>query len=179
MNAALNFNLFTVSQGTWPCSAVTAEGVVFRQNEKITITADMVTQALRYTDSRTPTLAVLKETIETVFFNGRTIPEVDFGLSVEKALKAGQLKAVDPWHEGNYSVRIRRPDKVLFGETQLSALELERLAEHIDALYRTAEGMNISFRVAVTFEGELPDEEIAIRLNEILARIQPNWKLTS
>jgi hypothetical protein len=44
------------------------------------------------------------------------------------------LTAVDDWQTGELSIRVRRPDTVLFGETQLDPLGLERLAEHADNL---------------------------------------------
>lgn len=177
VNEALSLPLFEVAGGTWPCSPAAADTVTFQFIEKVRITPDMVIQALNYTDSRTPTLSGVKEAIETYFLNGRPAPEADFWQSVKTAVNSGGVTAVDTWQEGELAVRIRRPDTILFGEAQLDPLGLERLAEQADNLYLIAEGMNLTFKVSLTLEGQMPDEDALQRLNEILSKIQLGWRL--
>lgn len=177
VNEALSLPLFEVSGGAWPCSPAAADEVTFRFIDKIIITPDMIIQALNYTDSRTPSLSGVKEAIETYFLNGRVAPDDDFWQSVKTAVNNGGVTAVDAWQEGELSIRIRRPDTVLFGEAQLDPLGLERLAEQADNLYLIAEGMNLTFKVSLTLEGQTPDEDTLQRLNEILSKIQPGWRL--
>jgi hypothetical protein len=177
VNEALSLPLFEIASGTWPCSPAAADEVVFQFIEKITITPDMVVQALNYTDSHTPSLYVVKETIETYFLNGRRAPDEDFWQGVNTAINSGSITAVDDWHIGELSIRVRRPDTVLFGETQLDPLGLERLAEQADNLYLIAEDMNVAFKVSLTLEGQAPDENTLQRLNEVLEKIQGGWRL--
>ena len=84
---------------------------------------------------------------------------------------------MDAWRDGELSIRIRRPDTVLFGEIKLDTLGLERLAEQADELYLIAEGMNLTFKVSLTLEGQAPDKETLQRLNEVLGKIQAGWRL--
>lgn len=177
VNEALSLPLFERASGDWPCSPAAADEVVFQFIEKITITPDMVIQALNYTGSHTPSLSGVKEAIETYFLNGRVAPDDDFWASVKTAVSSGGITAVDAWQEGELSIRIRRPDTVLFGEIQLDPLGLERLAEQADDLYLIAEGMNLTFKVSLTLEGQAPDEETLQRLNEVLGKIQAGWRL--
>jgi hypothetical protein len=177
VNEALSLPLFEVASGAWPCSPAAADEVTFRFIDKITITPDMVIKALNYTDSHTPSLSGVKEAIEKYFLNGRVAPDDDFWQSVKTAVSSGGVTAVDAWQEGELSIRIRRPDTVLFGETQLDPLGLERLAEQADNLYLIAEGMNLTFKISLTLEGQMPDEETLQRLNEVMGKIQGGWRL--
>jgi hypothetical protein len=178
VNEALSLPLFEIAEGSWPCSPAAADEVVFQFIEKITITPDMVVQALNYTDSHTPSLSSVKEAIEQYFLNGRVAPDEDFWKSVTSAVDGGSLTALDAWNAGELSIRVRRPDTVLFGETKLDTLGLERLAEQADDLYLIAQDMNVTFKVSLTLEGQAPDEDTLQRLNEVLEKIQAGWRLS-
>jgi len=177
VNEALRFNLFEIKHGAWPCSPIAINDVIFGVIEEVAITDEMVIQALKHISSKTPTLKSVKETIEQYFLNGRPVPESDFLRSTQSAISRGALKTIDDWREDDLTIRIRQPDTVLFGETQLDALALERLAEHANELYTLVGGMNITFNVSLTLEGEAPDEQGLARVNELLGKIKAQWRV--
>lgn len=179
VNEALSLGLFEVTEGAWPCSPVTADQVKFQVIEKITLTPETVVKALSYTDSKTPTLTTIKETIEQQFFGGRTIPEDAFLTNAQSALDRGDLTAIDEWNSAApWSVRVRQPDAVLYGETTLDSMGLQRLPEGAIELFAIAPELNFTFRVSLTAEGQPPDPETLAQLNKLLGEIQDGWKLS-
>jgi hypothetical protein len=178
VDEALNMKLFEVAQGTWPCSPAATDNLIFRPVEKIEVTAQMIASAIEYTGSQTPTLAAIKEAIENRFFGGRSVPDESFFRTAQGMTQDGVLSTVDPWNDQTPgSIRVRRPDAVLFGETHLDELGLQRLAESVSELFETAPELNFAFRVTMTAEGQMVDASVVERLNEILGHIQSGWKL--
>ena len=174
----MGLSLFEVVSGVWPCSPAAADSVTFRVPEKIALQPEMIVKAMPYTTGGTPTLSTLKETVEQQFLNGQTIPETDFVVQVQKALDAQQLSAVDMWDGRSLSARIRVPNTVLFGETTLDALGLERLAEAASDLFGLAAAMNVSFRVALTLEGQATEADTVERINQLLDGIKKGWNVS-
>jgi hypothetical protein len=178
VNEALSLGFFEVAGGPWPCSPVAANEVIFRPVEKITLSAETVLKAIEYTGSSTPTLSKIKEAIKNQFFSGREIPNELFIEKAKEAIERGFLSPVDEWRgTASEGIRVRRPDIVLFGETELDLLGLQRLAEQVSELIVTAPGMNFTFRASVTIEGQLPDKETLQRLNTLLDKIRKGWQL--
>lgn len=178
VDEALNMRLFEVAQGSWPCSPAAMDELRFRPVERIEVTAQMIASAIEYTGSQTPTLKAIKEAIEKQFFGGRTVPDESFFRIAKGMTQDGSLAVLDPWNASTPgAVRVRRPDKVLFGEVHLDELGLQRLAETVSELFEAAPELNFAFRVALTAEGQMTDSDLGERLNEILSRIQSGWKL--
>jgi hypothetical protein len=178
VDEALNMRLFELDRGSWPCSPAAMDELAFRPVEKVEVTAQMIANAIEYTGSQTPTLKAIKEAIEKQFFGGRIVPDECFFRTAKGMTQDGSLAVLDPWSASTPgAVRVRRPDKVLFGEVHLDELGLQRLAETVSELFETAPELNFAFRVALTAEGQMTDSDLAERLNEILGRIQAGWKL--
>ena len=133
---------------------------------------------MQYTTGGTPTLSTLKETVEQQFLNGQALPEADFIEQVQKVFATKQLSAVDTWDGRSLSTRVRVPNTVLFGETTLDALGLEKLAEATSDLFSLAAAMNISFRVALTLEGQATEADTVERINQLLDGIKKGWKVS-
>ena len=72
--------------------------------------------------------------------------------------------------------RIHRPLRVLIAETVLGSVELQKLAEAAGQLLSTAPGLDFTFRVVLSAEGELPDEETLERLNAALGEVKAGWR---
>ena len=178
VDEALSMKLFEVAQGVWPCSPAAAQELRFRRVEKIEVTAQMIVNAMSYTESQTPTLAAIKEVIQREFFGGRAVPDESFFRSARTMTEDGVIATVTPWNaQSPGSVRVRRPDQVLFAEAALDQLALVRLAESVGELLETAPELNFAFRVSLTAEGQVTDEGLVARLNEILSRIHEGWGL--
>jgi hypothetical protein len=178
INEALSLNLFEVVGGTWPCSPAAIGSVTFRVPEKIALQPDMIAKAMQYTTGGTPTLSVLKETVERQFLNGQAVPEADFVTQVQQALDDQKLSTVDTWDGRSLSARVRVPNTVLFGETTLDALGLEKLAEAAGDLFGLAAAMNVTFRVALTLEGQTTEVETIEQINQLLDGIRKGWKVS-
>lgn len=179
INEALSMGLFELASGTWPCSPLAADEVSFRPVTKIEVTQQMVLKAIEYTGSQTPTLTAIKEAIEKYLFGGRPIPAKEFHTVTRRAVDDGVLTALDAWKADNPgAVRVRRPDTVLFGESQLDSMGLQRLAEGVGELMMAAPELSFNFRVALTVEGQVADPAILEQLNKILAGIQEGWRLS-
>ncbi len=178
VNEAVELGLFEVATGSWPCSPAATDEVSFRIPETITLQPEMVVQAINYTSGGTPTLRTVKETLEKQFFGGRSLPDDDFKVQVQKALDTRKLTAVDKWDGSSLSARVRLPDTVLFGEATLGALELEKLAEAASALYTLAAKMKVTFRVALTLEGRATGSETIEQINQLLGSIQKGWEVS-
>jgi hypothetical protein len=178
VDEAVSMGLFEVAQGTWPCSPAAIAELVLRPVEKIEVTAQMIANAIDYTDSQTPTLNAIKEAIEKQFFGGRPVPDDSFFRVAKGMTQDGSLSTVNPWNERTPGVvRVRRPERVLFGEAHLDELGLQRLAETVSELLETAPELNFAFRVSLTAEGQMRDEGMVEQLNKILSQIQSGWKL--
>lgn len=178
VNEAVSLNLFEVAAGVWPCSPAAIDSVTFRVPEKISLQPEMIVTAMQYTTGGTPTLSTLKETIEQQFLSGRSLPEADFLSQVQTVLDANQLSAVDVWDGYSLSTRVRVPNTVLFGEATLDALGLEKLAEAAGDLFSLAAAMNVSFRVALTLEGQATEGDTIERINRLLDGIRRGWKVS-
>lgn len=177
---ALNLHLLerTPDSGPWPCSPALTDQVRFQRPEKIELSSETLAKALEYTGSSTPTLRAIKETIEAQFFGGREISLEIFTSKAQEAISQGLLDSIDQWQTGNpLAVRVRKPTKVLFAEAQLAPVDLGRLVEKLDELLTTAPELVFTFRVALSAEGQVPDDESLQKLNDILGKLKPGWTL--
>lgn len=179
VDEALSLRLFEhiPDSGPWPCSPVTADQVEFRLAEQIELTPETILSALAYSGSRTPTLQDIKETIERQFFGGRSIPTDLFQSQVKLALSQGKLKSVEGSSFDSLLSRVRLPDVALYGEAVLDPATLQALVEQVAELLTLAPELAFSFRVAISAEGQKPDETTLQRLNDLLEAIRPGWKL--
>ena len=163
---------------SWPCSPVAADQVLLRIPEEIELSPEAIVQALKYTGTGAPTLRAVKEVVENQFFGGRTILLETFTQQAQAALSTGLLEKVDAATTKDLlGTRVRQPAKVLYAEATFDLLALERLAEKVGELISLAPQLNYAFRVSLTAEGQPPDDETYNRLNEVLSRIRPGWKL--
>ncbi len=178
VDEALNLHLLesTPESGSWPCSPALIDQVRFRRPEKIELSPETIAKALEYTGTNTPTLRAIKEAIETQFFGGREVPLDVFTSKAQSALSQGLLASIDDWQAANpLAVRVRKPSQVLFAETQLDPVALGRLVEKLDELFTIAPELIFAFRVALSAEGQVQDEETIQRLNKLLSDVQAGW----
>lgn len=179
VSEALNIPLFEIASGSWPCSPIAVAELTFCPVTKGEVTQQMVIKAIEYTGSQTPTLAAIKEAIEQNFFDGHTISTEQFDAVTKSAVKDGALAAIDTWRQESFgSVRVRRPDTVLFGESQLDVMGLQRLAEQVTDLITVAPELNFIFRVVLTVEGQITNQVVVDQLNEILSSVEKGWRLS-
>ncbi|MEW5957009.1 MAG: DUF499 domain-containing protein [Chloroflexota bacterium] len=188
VDEALNLRLFEhdPDSGPWPCSPTTTDQVRFRLVEEIELAPETIISAIEYAGSKTPTLKEIKETIERQFFGGRQVPLDLFQSQVKVAIQQGKLKPVeagvypepDEWVEiESLTGQVRLPDIALYAESALDAAALQNLVERIPDLITIAPELIFSFRLALTVEGQKPDEEIMRQLNALLDAVKPGWKL--
>ncbi len=177
VNEALRLRLFerTPDSGPWPCSPAAMGDVVFQVTEEVHLTPDAVAVALSYTGSTLPTLREVKEAAETQIL-GRDIPEKQFLTAVQDALDRGLVQTEEDRGALSLAWRIHRPLRVLIAETVLGPVELQKLAEAAEQLLSTAPGLDFTFRVVLSAEGELPDEETLERLNAALEEVKAGWR---
>ena len=178
VDEALSLNLFEVVSGSWPCSPATINSLTFRVPEKIALQPEMIVTAMQYTTGGTPTLGTLKETVERQFLNGQAVAETDFVAQVQKAFSEQKLAALDTWDGRSLSVRVRVPNTVLFGETTLDALGLEKLAEAASKLFGLAAAMNVTFHVTLTLEGQAAEADTIEQINQLLDGVRKGWKVS-
>jgi len=178
VDEALSMRLFEVAGGVWPCSPVAADDVSFRLTERIDLTPEMIVRAIEYADSQTPNLAGVKDTIETHFFGGRTLADKEFFAAAKRAVDSGLLTAVDRWQGSDPgSVRVRRPDVVLFAETDITPFALQTLAERLDELTLIDPTLNLHFRISLTVDGQQIAPETVERLDAVLGEVVAGWVL--
>lgn len=176
---ALHLGVLAVAAGAWPCSPAAPETVTLRLPRQVTVTADMLVEAMGHTHSRTPTLRALKAALETHLLGGRPAADAVFLAAAEQALTSDKLKALDLGDAGRdpWLKRVRLPDAAWRAVAILSAAGIQRLGEKIEALVTAAPGLVLDFQVAVSAEGEAPDDATLAALNGILAEIKPGWRL--
>jgi hypothetical protein len=180
IDEALGLRLFerTPDSGPWPCSPVTADQVRFQLVEKIELTPETILSAVDYTPGKTPTLNDIKETIERQFFGGRQVPLDLFQAQVQLAINQGKLKAVEAGAALDpLASRVRLPDVALYGDAVLDAAALQTLAEQVIELLTIAPELAFSFRIAISAEGQKPNQETLHRLNHLLEQIKLGWRL--
>jgi hypothetical protein len=177
VDEALRLHLLerTSDSSPWPCSPAAAGEVVFQVVEEVHLTPDTVVAALSYTDTPVPSLRAVKEAVETAIL-GREIPEKRFLSAVQSALERGLLQVEQQLGPLSLAARIRRPSRALMAETTLGPAELQALAEAAEELLSTAPGLDFTFRVVLTAEGELLDEETLERLNAVLEEVKAGWR---
>jgi hypothetical protein len=73
--------------------------------------------------------------------------------------------------------RVSLPDVALYADAILDAAALQTLAEQVADLITIAPELAFSFRVALSAEGQKPDEETLQQLNALLEEIKPGWRL--
>ncbi len=176
LDEALRLRLFerVADSGPWPCSPVAAQEVVFQVVEEIPLTPDTVVAAFAYTDTPAPSLRAIKEAVETRVL-GRAISEDRFLSAVQHAVERGLLLVEQPIGPLSLATRVRRPVRAMVAETTLGPAELSALAEAVEQLLATAPGLDFTFRVVLSAEGEPPDEETLARLNAVLAEVRAGW----
>jgi hypothetical protein len=168
----------TPDSGPWPCSPAAMDQVTFRRPEKIELSPETIAKALEYTGSNMPTLRAIKEAIETQFFGGREIPLDVFTSKAQAALTQGLLASIDQWQAANpLAVRVRKPSKVLFAEAQLDPVALGMLVEKLDELFSTAPELVFTFRLALSAEGQVLDDDTLQKLNTLLDEVKSGWAL--
>ncbi len=168
----------TPESGPWPCSPVAAGEVVFQAVEEIYLTVDTIIAALPYAESDTPTLHAVKEALENQVL-GKPVPEAQFVGVVQEALDRRALQPVDlPVQQLTLLTRIRRPPVVLVADTTLSAAEVQRLTEIATQLLSIAPGLDFTFRVVLTAEGEPPSEEVVEQLDAALENAKAGWRFS-
>lgn len=180
VDEALNLRLFErdPASGPWPCSPAATDQVRFRLVEAIELAPETIISAIEYAGSKTPTLKEIKETLERQFFGGRQVPLDLFQTQVKAAIQQGKLKPVEGGTGGESLMgRVQLPDIALYAEVALDAAALQNLVERIPDLITIAPELVFSFRLALTVEGQKPDEETLRQLNELLDEIKPGWKL--
>jgi len=180
VDEALRLHLFqrTPESGPWPCSPAAADETVFRVVEEVRLTADTVVAALPYAGTPAPSLRAVKEAVET-YILGQSVPEGRFLSAVQSALDRGLLQVEQPHAPLSLATRIRQPTRALMAETTLGPAELQTLAEAAEDLLATAPALDFTFRVVLTAEGELTEEEILDRLNDVLAGVKTDWRFES
>jgi len=174
---ALRLHLFerAPDSGSWPCSPAAAGEVVFRVVEEIHLTPATVVAAFSYAGTPAPSLRTVKEAVETAIL-GREIPEERFLSAVQSALERGLLQVEQQLGPLSLAARIRRPSRALMAETTLVPAELQALAEAAEQLLSTVPGLDFTFRVVLTAEGELPDEETLDQMNAVLDGVEAGWR---
>ena len=177
---AINLRLLEVDPAgeTWPCSPALAGSVFVKPPEKIDLTVEMILEALRYTNTNTPSLRAVKETIESQFLNGKQIPTDVFTAKAQEAIANGALASLDQWHPDDpLRTRVKIPSKTLFAEAQLSSAALQEFAENIQKLITLAPDLVFTFKLTISAEGKKPDEELMARLNDLLNEVKEGWHL--
>ena len=184
VDEALRLRLFehVPESGPWPCSPATANQVRFRLVEEIRLAPETIAAAVEYTPTATPSLGVVKETIEERFL-GRDVPADLFIGAVEQAISRGLVTEADEWRTlgtapDPLTVRVRLPAAALLAEATLDPMAVQKLAERVEQLLITAPELAFSFRVTLSAEGQRPDPDTLDRLNELLEEVQPGWGLS-
>ena len=177
VDEALRLRLFerAADSGPWPCSPVAAGEVVFQIVEEIPLTPDTVVAAFAYTGTPAPSLRAIKEAVETQIF-GQTIPDDRFLGAVQHAVERGLLLVEQPVGPLSLATRVRRPARALVAESTLGPVELQTLAEAAEQLLAIAPGLDFTFRVVLSAEGEPPGEETLARLNAVLEEVRAGWR---
>jgi hypothetical protein len=177
---ALRLRLFerAAGSGPWPCSPAAAGEAVFTVPEEIHTTPDAVIAALSYTRTQAPSLRAVKEALEASIL-GRQIPDERFLSAVQSALECGLLLIEQQRGPLSLATRVRCPSRALMAETTLGPAELQTLADSAEQLLATAPVLDFTFRVVLTAEGELLDEETLERLNAVLEDVKAGWRFGS
>jgi hypothetical protein len=149
--------------------------------EEVQIAPETIAAAIEYTTTATPTLGMVKETLEKRFL-GREVSTDLFIGTVETAIRQGLVTEADEWRRLDTAsdplvVRIRLPAAALLAEATLDTVAVQKLAERVEDLLTIAPELAFSFRVILSAEGQRPNAETLERLNELLDEIQSGWKL--
>jgi hypothetical protein len=176
VNEALRLRLFerTAESAPWPCSPVAAGEVIFRVAEEVHLTPEMVAAALSYTDNPIPSLREIKEAVETRFLT-RKVSEEQFLGAVQGALDHGLVRVEEKRGPLSLATRVRRPSRALIAETSLEPASLQTLAEAAERLLSVAPGLEFTFRVVLSAEGEVTEETME-QLNAALEEVKADWK---
>jgi len=175
VDEALRLHLFerTAESGPWPCSPVAIGEIVFQVTEEVHLTPEVVAAGISYTGSALPSLREVREAVQARVL-GRSVPERQFFDAVRMAIERGLLQAEE---SGPLSMvaRVHRPSRALMADTTLGPVELQALAEAAEELLSIAPGLDFTFRVVLSAEGEPPDEETLKQLNAALEDVKAGW----
>ena len=179
VNDAENKRLFEFVDGSpsWPCTAEEADKVGLKVSQapvKIAPTDLIGTDAIAAWESGSPTLALIKETLETK--RGISIPDDVFRYAVEQAIKVGIIASDESLTNGFYKIRVRKPAWMRHAESQLTEIEIQDLAEAVADLADIAPELDFRFRVTITAEGEPPSNEALEKINEALQKVTDKLK---
>jgi hypothetical protein len=176
VNEALRLRLFerTAGSAPWPCSPVAAGEVVFQVAREVHLTPDVVAVALSYTDNPLPPLREIKDAMETRILMRKVTDEQFLG-AVQNALDRGLVQVEGKRRPLSLATRIRRPSKALIAETSLEPASLQTLAEAAEQLLSVAPGLEFTFRVVLSAEGEVTESTVE-QLNAVLEEVKADWK---
>lgn len=137
----------------------------------------MIVQALSYTHKPMPSLLNLKEVIETQFLAGSKISEAEFNRQAKAALSAKLIETLESEPSANFlNSRVRLPAKTLFAESEVSIADLQKLAEMLPDFLAAAPELNYTFRVSLSAQGNIGNDAVVQKLNDLLSNIQRGWK---
>ena len=141
---------------------------------KIAPTDLIGTDAKAAWESGSPTLALIKEALETK--RGISIPDDVFRYAVEQAIKVGIIASDESLTNGFYKIRVRKPAWMRHAESRLTEIEIQDLAEAVADLADIAPELDFRFRVTITAEGEPPSNEVLEKINEALQQVTDQLK---
>ena len=179
VNDAENKRLFEFVEGSpsWPCAVEEADRVGLKVSQapvKIAPTDLIGTDAKAAWESGSPTLALIKEALETK--RGISIPDDVFRYAVEQAIKVGIIASDESLTNGFYKIRVRKPAWMRHAESHLTEIEIQDLAEAVTDLADIAPELDFRFRVTITAEGEPPSNEVLEKINEALQKVTGKLK---
>ena len=179
VNDAENKRLFEFVEGSpsWPCAVEEADRVGLKVSQapvKIAPTDLIGTDAKAAWESGSPTLALIKEALETK--RGISIPDDVFRYAVEQAIKVGIIASDESLTNGFYKIRVRKPAWMRHAESRLTEIEIQDLAEAVADLADIAPELDFKFRVTITAEGEPPSNEVLKKINEALQKVTDKLK---
>ena len=180
VNDARDKKLFEFTDGSlsWPCAAEEANRVGLKVSQApVTINPkDLIgNDAESAWKSGQPTLALIKETLETE--RGISIPDDVFRYAVEQAIKIGIIASDDAFlTNGFYKIRVRKPAWMRHAESYLTEIEIQDLPERVADLADIAPELDFKFRISISAEGEQPSNEVLEKINEALQKVTNKLK---
>ena len=180
INDARDKRLFEFIEGSplWPCPVDEADkvGLKVSQAPVIIDPKDLIgNDAESAWKSGQPTLALIKETLETK--RGISIPDDVFRYAVEQAIKIGIIASEDEFlTNGFYKIRVRKPAWMSHAESYLTEIEIQDLPERVADLADIAPELDFKFRISISAEGEQPSNEVLEKINEALQKVTDKLK---
>jgi hypothetical protein len=175
---ALRLGLFEQVPDGDPLTGPTAmpASAQFRLKERIRLTPETLAAAFQYGQSTTQSLRTIRERAEQLL-GGQAINDNLFAQVMQEAIDQGLLEIEGPSTTLSPATRVRRPNAALYAEAFLDPLALSRLGEEISTLMAAAGGLQLTFKIQLTAEGQPPSDEVLQHINDILNAIRPGWQL--